>query len=143
MRKMLCVVLAWSRSQRAVRAAGAQRDVERQQMLFGRVVLARMRRQAPIVDEIVGAALVERGVEPVGEIVDPRRRRIVDVLAAKFRKIVGQAAAADDQHAVLPQRRQRLAEPQMVGGTEPRLDRQLRTGMSAFGYISSSGTQAP
>ena len=40
-----------------VRAAGAQRDVERQQMLFGRVVLARMGRQAPIVDEIAGPAL--------------------------------------------------------------------------------------
>ena len=88
----------------------------------------RERRLPPVVEQIVGSACGQRGMEPVGEAVDPRRRRIVRPVAAEFRQIVRHAAAADDQHALLPQRRERAPHAKMVLGPQMRLQRKLQHG---------------
>jgi len=66
-------------------------------------------------------------------------RRIVGRPATEFRQVVREAAAGDDQHIVLPQRRQGASEAKVVRRTKVRLDRKLKKGTSACGYISSNG----
>ena len=112
-------------------------------MLLGRMVLDRERRLSPIVEQIVVAPFRQRRMNPVGKTVDPVRRRIVRAVAAKFRQIVREAAAADDQHAFLPQRRQRAPDAQVMPGPRCGWTESCSTGMSACGYINSNGTQAP
>ena len=63
-------------------AGGPQRHIQGQQMLFTRVVLGRKRRLPPVVEQIVGPLRGQRGMEPVGESVDPIRGGIVRPLTA-------------------------------------------------------------
>ena len=75
-------------------------------MLFGRVAFGREGRLTPIVEQIVYPAFHQRSIEPVGEAVHPIGGWIVRAVAAKFRKIMRETTAADNQHALVSQRRQ-------------------------------------
>ena len=109
-----------------VLSRGTQGHIERQEVLFCRVVLGCEWRLTPVVDKIVSLIIRQRNIEPVGEIVDPIRGRIVRTVAAKFRKIMREAAAADDQYAFISQRRQRTPDAKMVLWTQMRLHRELK-----------------
>src|SRR6266478_6314184 len=109
-----------------VSSGGTQCRVQGQKVLFAWVVLDRERRLSPIVEQIIGLARGERAIKPVGKTVDPIGRRIVRTMTVKFRQIVRQAAAADDQHALLPQRRQGASRAKMVLWSKVRLDRELQ-----------------
>ena len=62
-----------------------QGGVERQQVLFGRVVLGRKGRLTSIIEQVVGSVAGQFAVKPVGKTVDPIGCRIIDVVTAKFR----------------------------------------------------------
>jgi hypothetical protein len=79
-------------------------------MFFRRMILGRKRHQPPVVEQFTDLATYEPLIEPVGKTVDPAGRRIMQVMTAKLGQIVCEAAAADDQNAVIPQRCQRVAE---------------------------------
>ena len=104
----------------------AKRDVQRQQVFLGRMVLGRVRRLPPVVEQIGDLARTQRGVNPIGKAVDPGRRRIVQGMAAEFRQVMREASAADNQHALVAERRQRAADTQMMLGSQMRLHRQLQ-----------------
>ncbi len=64
-------------------------------------------------------------------------------MVAEFIEVVRQAAGSDHQHISPAQRRERLAETQMMIGPEVGSIETSTTGTSASGYISVSGIQAP
>ena len=97
-------------------AAGAERDVERQQVLVRGVLLYRVGGAGPVVQQVVGAAFADRGVKPVGERDDVGWLRCLCAVAAQAGEVVSERSGADDQDVVRPQRRQGGAQTQMVGG---------------------------
>ena len=74
-------------------AGGTERGEQRQEVLVGRVIVASMRRQTAIVDQVVDTAFDRGAVHPVGEVDHPGRRGIVDL----GRDIPGQ-----DYHLIAP-----------------------------------------
>ena len=90
------------------------------------MVLERVRRQAPVIEQIAIASLGDRGGDPLAEVVHPVGRRIAQRIPAEEREIVGSAARRQDQHVLLAQRGERTAQAVMMCRTEIGLDRQLR-----------------
>ncbi len=97
-------------------------------MLLGGVVFDRMWRETPVIEEICGPVFRERLIEPIGEVVDPCGCRVVCRMAAEFGQVVGEAAAANDEHAFAAERCQHLAELQVMVGAQMRLHGQLEHG---------------
>jgi hypothetical protein len=108
------------------RPGGAQRGEEGQEMLVARMVARGIGGAASVVDELVGASRRDGLGQPVGEIADPGRGRRVDRRHAQLAEIMRRAARAEDQHALVAQRPQRLADLEFVRGAEMGLHRELR-----------------
>ncbi len=77
---------------------------QRQQVFLGRMVLSRIGRAVSVVDQIIRSALRESRIKPIRKLGDPARAGLVELMAAKFRQIMREASASDDQHAFLSQR---------------------------------------
>ncbi len=93
-------------------------------MLLGWMVTLRVRGEAAIGQQIAGATFFERCVEPVCKLRNPFGLCHA-CLAAPARQVVREAAAGDDQHAFLSERRDCSADFQVVAGTELALHGQL------------------
>lgn len=94
-------------------------------MLLGGVVAQCFRRVLAVVDEVVRPPLGQGLVDPGLEIGDIGRRVVVPGEAPEVAQIVGQAAAADHQHAVPAQGRKRPPQRQVMGRAPGRLHREL------------------
>ena len=72
-------------------------------------------------------SLLHPGREPVRKVRDPgRRRRIMAVVPGKeLAQVVRRTARTDDENAVLPERRQRLPEFEVIAGRLRDVDRDL------------------
>ena len=103
-----------------------ERDVERQQVLVGGMVFGREGRAVAVAEQVAKPPLQQGTIHPIGEGGDPVGLGRVRRLAEEFLEVMSEAAAADDQHALLPQRRQRAAEVEVVRRAKMRLNRDLQ-----------------
>src|SRR5215472_15123412 len=101
---------------------GAQRDEEREEMLFPRMDEARLRPEGLVIHQGLGIARGDAVRKPVIESDGPiRRLPIVDLELAQ---IVDRPAAGEDQHAFIAQRRQLAPELDVMRRTGGKLYRE-------------------
>ena len=88
-------------------------------MLLGRMIFPRMGCEGAIVGDIVDLARLGLGQNPIVEILHPVLRWRVECVAAveNLVKIVGVAAGANDQHAMLAQGGKGAAKRNMIAYT--------------------------
>ncbi|MNK87665.1 hypothetical protein D3C87_1076050 [compost metagenome] len=101
----------------------AHRDHQRNQVLLARVRHARRRGRGPVLQALharLRRGLHSRLVEPVAEGLGHAVR-----LRAEVAQVVIAQAAADDEHVLVAQRRNRAAQCQVLGRVEPAPQRQL------------------
>ena len=87
------------------------------------MVTHRVRRALAVGEQVFVAPRLKRRCEPFAELDGPGRRRGVMRLAAKLAKVVRRTAGTEDEHVLLSQRPQRLADMAVVGGAPARLHR--------------------
>ncbi len=119
MPRLPSVTLSCRRTGACVAPAGTGRDVPRQQVLVGRVHVDRMRRPAAVGEQRVPVARRAALLHPAAKGRALRDLRLVGRRAQAVREdapqVVRDAAAAEHQHAFGGERRERRAEPELLG----------------------------
>lgn len=103
-------------------SSSSECHVQWKQVLLCRVVLSCVRCAIRVVNKIVRSTLRQGRVEPIRELGDPRRARLVEFTSAKFGQIMREATTSDDEHSFFSQRRECAPNPKVVFGSKPRLN---------------------
>lgn len=103
-----------------IRPGGAQGDIQRQEVLLGRVLIRGVRGKASVIHQRGDVMGGKMGVNPVREFGDiPGFRLVERDAAAKAPQVMGEAATAQDKHALCSQWGERLAERVMILWPQP------------------------
>src|SRR5690606_37048587 len=101
-------------------AAGAEGEVQRQQVLLAGMAAPRMGRPVAVVEQGGAVADLQLRHHPVAELAGPGFDYLGSGTPVQLAEVVGDAARADQQYALSAQRREGLADPYL----------QLRAGMA-------------